>query len=203
MHGHLRPLPPPAAADARSWSTPPSPGCALIPGNLEDGRRNLRAELVPAIFLDRAANQARAGARYVREILPAQVEDAIAAGSARRSGRSGGVGLRRVRRASWRSMRPNATGEFPLGEERYSALLREKELLGFGARELRERGQAAYDELAAELDPLRPRAARHRRLASGPRRAQRGSPDARPRRCASATRSGPSEPARICASIGW
>ncbi|HEX7196943.1 MAG TPA: DUF885 domain-containing protein, partial [Candidatus Limnocylindria bacterium] len=34
---------------------------------------------------------------------------------------------------------------------RYSALLREKELLGFGARELRDRGQAAYDELAAEL----------------------------------------------------
>src|SRR5688572_15225050 len=47
----------------------------LIPGNLEDGKRNLRPEMVPAIFLDRAANQARAGARYVREILPAQMED--------------------------------------------------------------------------------------------------------------------------------
>ena len=47
----------------------------LIPGNLEDGKRNLRPEMVPSIFLDRAANQARAGARYVREILPSQVED--------------------------------------------------------------------------------------------------------------------------------
>src|SRR5688500_199440 len=47
----------------------------LIPGNLEDGKRNLRPDMVPAIFLDRAANQARAGARYVREILPAQVDD--------------------------------------------------------------------------------------------------------------------------------
>jgi uncharacterized protein (DUF885 family) len=47
----------------------------LIPGNLEDGKRNLRPEMVPGIFLDRAANQARAGARYVREILPAQMDD--------------------------------------------------------------------------------------------------------------------------------
>src|SRR5688500_20389605 len=48
----------------------------LIPGNLEDGKRNLRPDMVPAIFLDRAANQARAGARYMREILPTQVDDA-------------------------------------------------------------------------------------------------------------------------------
>ncbi len=48
-------------------------------------------------------------------------------------------------------MRPNASGDWRLGEERYTALLREKELLGFGARELRDRGQAAYDELATEL----------------------------------------------------
>jgi uncharacterized protein (DUF885 family) len=48
-------------------------------------------------------------------------------------------------------MRPVATGEWALGEERYSALLREKELLGFGARELRDRGQAAYDGLAEDL----------------------------------------------------
>src|ERR671916_1471555 len=46
-----------------------------IPKNLEDGKRNLRPDMVPSIFLDRAANQARAGARYVREILPAQLDD--------------------------------------------------------------------------------------------------------------------------------
>ena len=48
-------------------------------------------------------------------------------------------------------MRPAATGDFPLGEESYTALLREKELLGFDAHELRERGRAAYDELADDL----------------------------------------------------
>jgi len=122
----------------------------LIPANLEDGKRNLRPEMVPSIFLDRAANQARAGARYVREILPAQVEDAALrsrladAGEAAASAYEGYV-------AFLEEMRPTAAGEWALGEERYSALLREKELLGFGTRELRDRGQASYDELAAEL----------------------------------------------------
>jgi uncharacterized protein (DUF885 family) len=122
----------------------------LIPGNLEDGRRNLRPEMVPAIFLDRAANQARAGARYVREILPAQIEDEALrpklaeAGEAAASAYDGYV-------AFLEEMRPNATGDYQLGEARYSALLQEKELLAFGVRELRDRGQAAYDELAQEL----------------------------------------------------
>jgi uncharacterized protein (DUF885 family) len=122
----------------------------LIPGNLEDGARNLRAEQVPAIFLERAANQARAGARYVRELLPAQVEDhdlgarLAEAGDATASAYEAYV-------AFLEGLRPSATGEWALGEQRYSALLREKELLGFDASELRERGRAAYDELASEL----------------------------------------------------
>jgi uncharacterized protein (DUF885 family) len=122
----------------------------LIPTNLEDGTRNLRPDMVPAIFLERAANQARAGARYVRELLPAQVEDPALsarlaeAGDATASAYESYVSF-------LEDMNPNATGEWALGEHRYSALLREKELLGFDARELRERGQAAYDELAAEL----------------------------------------------------
>jgi uncharacterized protein (DUF885 family) len=124
-----------------------------IPDNLEDGRRNLRPEMVPSIFLDRAVNQARAGARYVREILPAQVEDEplrgrlAEAGEATASAYDGYV-------AHLEAMRGAASGEWALGEERYSALLREKELLGFGARELRDRGQAAYDELATELSRI-------------------------------------------------
>ena len=122
----------------------------LIPGNLEDGRRNLRPEMVPEIFLDRAANQARAGARYVREILPAQMEDERLRSTLADAGASAAAAYEEYA-AFLEEMRPRATGEWALGEERYSALLREKELLGFGARELRVRGQAAYDELATEL----------------------------------------------------
>lgn len=122
----------------------------LIPGNLADGQRNLRLDMVPEIFLDRAANQARAGARYVREILPAQIEDGGLRARLAEAGEAAGSAYDAYV-AFLEEMRPNATGEWMLGEERYSALLREKELLGFGARELRERGQAAYDELAIEL----------------------------------------------------
>jgi uncharacterized protein (DUF885 family) len=122
----------------------------LIPQNLEDGKRNLRPDMVPAIFLDRAANQARAGARYVREILPAQIEDGALSARVAEAGEATGSAYDGYV-AFLEGMRSSATGEWALGEERYSDLLREKELLGFGARELRDRGQAAYDELAIDL----------------------------------------------------
>lgn len=121
-----------------------------IPANLDAGVRNLRADLVPAIFLDRAANQARAGARYVREILPGQVSDEGLAAQLAEAGEGAAIAFEEYI-AFLDEMRPRARGEWAIGEERYSALLREKEMLDFGAAELRERGQAAYDELAEEL----------------------------------------------------
>ncbi len=122
----------------------------LIPGNLEDGKRNLRPEMVPEIFLDRAANQARAGARYMREILPAQIDDDSQRMKLAEAGEAAASAYEEYV-AFLEEMRSTATGDWKLGEERYSALLKEKELLGFGARELRDRGQVAYEELAQEL----------------------------------------------------
>ncbi len=122
----------------------------LIPGNLEHGMRNLRPDMVPSIFLDRAANQARAGARYLREILPSQVDDGPLRARLGEAGEAAGSAYEGF--VSYlEEMRTDASGEWALGEARYSALLREKELLAFDARGLRERGQAAYEELAAEL----------------------------------------------------
>jgi uncharacterized protein (DUF885 family) len=121
-----------------------------IPENLEAGKANLRPEMVPDIFLDRAANQARAGARYVSEILPAQIEDQRLRDRLADAGREAASAYESYV-AFLEEMRPNASGEWALGEERYSALLREKELLGFGARELRDRGRAEYESLAADL----------------------------------------------------
>jgi uncharacterized protein (DUF885 family) len=121
-----------------------------IPDNLADGKRNLRPELVPSIFLDRAANQARAGARYVREILPAQVDDADLQARLAAAGEAAGAAYDDYV-AFLEEMRGSAAGEWAIGEERYSALLREKELLGFDARELHDRGRTAYDELAGDL----------------------------------------------------
>jgi uncharacterized protein (DUF885 family) len=122
----------------------------LIPENLEDGRRNLRPEMVPGIFLERAANQARAGARYVREILPSQIDEGPMRARLAEAGEAAGSAYDEFV-AFLEEMRPDATWEWALGEDRYSALLQEKELLGFDARALRDRGQAAYDELASAL----------------------------------------------------
>ncbi len=122
----------------------------LIPENLEDGKRNLRPELVPSIFLERAANQARAGARYVREILPSQIDEGPMRARLAEAGEAAGSAYDAYVEFL-EEMRPAAAGEWALGEARYSALLEEKELLGFDARGLRDRGRAAYDELAAEL----------------------------------------------------
>src|SRR5260370_42095303 len=46
---------------------------------------------------------------------------------------------------------PRATGEWAIGAERYSRLLREKELLADDAPSLRARGRREYDRLADEL----------------------------------------------------
>jgi uncharacterized protein (DUF885 family) len=47
-----------------------------------------------------------------------------------------------------------AAGGYAIGEQRYSGLLREKELLGYGADEMRERGRAAWAGLDAEMADL-------------------------------------------------
>jgi uncharacterized protein (DUF885 family) len=51
-------------------------------------------------------------------------------------------------------LRRRATGEWRLGEERYTRLLREREALADDARSLRDRGRAEYDRLDAEMRAL-------------------------------------------------
>jgi uncharacterized protein (DUF885 family) len=119
------------------------------PANVEAGRANLRPELVPQLLLDRAANQARAGARYARELLPAQVDPRF---------RSEVASAGAVAADAFDSyaeflaeMRPNATGDWKFGEERYDAVLRDAELLDYTARSLRDRGRAEYEQLKVAL----------------------------------------------------
>jgi uncharacterized protein (DUF885 family) len=47
-----------------------------------------------------------------------------------------------------------ATGTWQLGEDRYTRLLREREVLGDDTRSLRDRGQAEYDRLDGEMRTL-------------------------------------------------
>src|SRR5437868_8212892 len=121
-----------------------------VPGNLEDGKRNIRDELVPAILLDRAVNQARAGARYARELLPAEVTDGALRARLAEAGAVAADAFEEF--ASYLDeMRPRATGEWAFGEDRYNRILRDAELLDLDARALRERGREQVAQLTEEL----------------------------------------------------
>ena len=52
------------------------------------------------------------------------------------------------------SFLPRAAGTWQLGEEGYSRILREREVLADDARSLRERGQREFDRLDAEMTAL-------------------------------------------------
>ncbi|MEO8252283.1 MAG: DUF885 family protein, partial [Chloroflexota bacterium] len=120
-----------------------------IPAQLDAGRANLRPDLVPALLLQRAVNQARAGAHYTRELLPAQV-DAANRSELAAAGSDAADALEAY--ASFlEEMEPHATGDWAFGEARYDAVLNDAELLGTTARALRERARAEIETLTADM----------------------------------------------------
>ncbi len=120
-----------------------------IPAQLEAGKANLRAELVPALLLKRAIKQARAGAQYTRELLPAQVEPANRAELAEAGAQA--ADALEAYAAFLEAMEPNATGDWAFGEARYNAVLRDAELLDTDARALRERARGEIETLVVEM----------------------------------------------------
>ena len=122
-----------------------------IPRALEDGRHNLQPELAPKVYVERAIRQARAGARYVGEILAGEVRDERLRGELADSGRLAAGAMEAYANFLERELMPSAHGQWAIGQERYSRLLREKELLQDDARSLRERGRREYDRLAEDL----------------------------------------------------
>jgi uncharacterized protein (DUF885 family) len=122
-----------------------------IPGVLEDGRRNLKPELTPRLYVERAIRQARSGARYLAEILPSEVHDEALRGQLADWGGIAAGGMQVYAEFLESTLLPNASGAYAIGSERYSRLLREKELLQDDAASLRERGRREYDRLAENL----------------------------------------------------
>ncbi len=120
-----------------------------LPWNLLEGKRNLDAALVAPVFIQRTVAQARAGARYVRDMLPKEADGDWRERLAL-AGRNAAAALEDF--ADWlEGMRGAAAGDFAIGESRYTRLLKEKELLPYSAAELRELGAHVYEELASEL----------------------------------------------------
>jgi uncharacterized protein (DUF885 family) len=121
-----------------------------VPELLAAGKENLSAEMASPIFVQRAIGQARAGVTYARELVPAEVQDDALRREIAAAGEVAASAYEDF--ATWlEDFAKKAQGSYAIGEELYSALLQEKEGLTYGARVLRDRGQAAYDELAADM----------------------------------------------------
>ena len=124
-----------------------------IPRALAQGRSNLDPTRAHRLIVERGLASAKAGARYVRDLLPAEASDDAGRERLTAAGERAGQAF-----DSWadhlEKVGEEASGDWRFGEERYTRLLRERESLSYDASELRERGQAEYDRLAEEMSAL-------------------------------------------------
>ncbi|MFL5755442.1 MAG: DUF885 domain-containing protein [Chloroflexota bacterium] len=116
---------------------------------VDAGIANLDPAAAHPLILERGIAAARGAIRYVRELLPSEVAE----GHRATLEKAGSAASRELERwvAHVEAVKDRATGTWQLGEERYSRILREREVLGYDARSLRERGQEEFDRLDAEM----------------------------------------------------
>ena len=122
---------------------------AEVPRALRQGMDNLDFTIAPRIYVERAIGQARAAATYARELVPQEVRDPEARERLAAIGGEAADAFEAFA-AFLSEKKEKAVGTYAVGEAVYTALLREKELLPYDARQLRERGREQYDLLAAE-----------------------------------------------------
>ncbi len=137
----LRPEPELAAAVAARLTA--------TPRLLDQGIANLDPALAHPALVRRAVGMAKAGAVYARAVA-AEIEDEQGRALVAEAGETAGAAFERFG-AHLETLAETAHGNWAIGEEMYDALLRNAEGLSYGTRELRNRGQTAYDELAADM----------------------------------------------------
>ncbi len=119
------------------------------PELLDQGEHNLDPALADAGLVRRGLGLVQAGASYARA-LAVEFPDGALRAEVAAAGELAAAAFERFG-LHLATLADQSTGAWAIGERRYDALLRESEGLGYGARELRARGQAAYDEIEADL----------------------------------------------------
>lgn len=124
-----------------------------VPELLAAGRANLDPGLASAILVRRGQAQCAAGVAYARDMVPAEIEDP---GLRARVAAAGAVAADACIEfgAYLGEAADRASGDWAIGEKRYSALLQDKEMLGYDAASLHARGREAWAELDAEMNAL-------------------------------------------------
>lgn len=124
-----------------------------VPRALASARANLDASLSPRLLVDRALGACRAGEVYFRDLLPAEVSNANLRGILAEAAGEAASAMKSFT-GFLAELAERAQGAWALGEQRYSALLTRRELLGYGAAELHERGESAWAALNQEMNDL-------------------------------------------------
>ncbi|MGH3963960.1 MAG: DUF885 domain-containing protein [Pseudonocardiaceae bacterium] len=126
---------------------------AEVPAVLASCRANLDPGLSAPRLVRRALGQATAGAAFLRNSLPAEVTDPTLRA---RLVDAAGPAVQAFEETTHflTDFADRATGDWRMGETLYSALLEQRELLGYGAAELHRRGVAAWDTLDAQMREL-------------------------------------------------
>ena len=120
---------------------------------VDAGIANLDPSLTHPLIAERGLGAARGGARYVRDLVWRDVEDRDARERLRVAGERAASQLDRYI-AHLEALVHQAHGSWQLGEEAYSRILREREVLPYDARSLRDRGEAELERLDAEMAVL-------------------------------------------------
>jgi uncharacterized protein (DUF885 family) len=123
-----------------------------LPEVLSHARANLDAELTPPMLVSRAVGAARGGVRYFTE-LPGEVEDETLRGVVASAATRAATELEDFA-VFLEGLERSGRGDWAIGEERYSALLRERELIAVDAGGLHDLGTAAYAEIDAQMTQL-------------------------------------------------
>jgi uncharacterized protein (DUF885 family) len=120
---------------------------------LDAAADNLDPGLASDVILDRGLGQCRAGIVYCRDLVAEEVADPSLRALVAEAGGAAAAALESFA-AHLGDLRSRASGQWVIGEGRYSALLHDKELLGYGTAELSRRGAGALESLEAEADEL-------------------------------------------------
>ena len=139
LHG-ARPLPE-LVADA-------SARLRQVPGLVAAAIDQLEPDLIAPILRDRAVAQCGAAAHYARELLPAQVPEEAGRAGLAEAGATAATAFGRLGQ-HLAAMVPKGT--YAIGEERYSALLGQREMLDYGADGLHARGEKAWADLDQQM----------------------------------------------------
>jgi uncharacterized protein (DUF885 family) len=126
---------------------------AEIPAVLAACRENLDPDLAAPLIVGRGLGQTRTARAFLTSSLPALIGDEMLAARVLAAAEPAVAAFDETT-AFLEDFQGKAAGDWRMGERLYSALLLERELLGYGAPELHERGRSAYADLDVELRGL-------------------------------------------------